>query len=1175
MAKMRPERQTKDQDVPLQKVEGGGVRNEKDEQKIANAREMIRNACTRVLQTEEQKEIEEALQLFSARIQVAACETPEDFRALFQLHGIEGKEWMVSKNIPFSFRQIIRDRFGSWETFLDFMILSQDRIMNNDLLQYPYRIQVAACETPDDFRTLFRLHGIEGEKWRVSTYISDNISEALYQKITLRFGSWDGFLVFMGPASKRKIDAELLKLSYPTQVATCETPDDFRTLFRLHGIEDEAWRVSRYVTRNISSGFYENIRFRFGSWNDFLVFIRPSIQKVTDKDFLTLPYTQQITYCETPDDFRTLFRLHRIQDEQWRIGKYLRKHISSGFTDAIYNDPRFGSWDAFLQWMDQDADLVEQDQLTELKLEEAEALLGHDPAKLKFYIQLAHPELAEEEVNRIVLSSFKRLSTRKRFEYSDFDDVLPACDVSSDIPRETNDSTLLLTGKAEEADSVIISASRSSRRVRTAPDGTFEVRIPLALGVNNTINIYPVHHGEKKRGEMTSFSVLQTDEEDDIQHIVDLLGEMSEEVLDSIRKDRTKIEYVARQTEQVFIRKFSRNFDEGRASMEEYITKTKSPVVKKILTKVLDRFRRIDRTKYPHLRPDSPLYFFQKYCVYSIQERIRRGDAGVILANAPGLGKTRTALAALNGDPATIIAPNSVVSSWAEEAQRCLVYSDLLVLQNIPHPERVEKLRNRREQHVVTNIEFLRAKEGDPRYELLADEDTIVVHDEAHTLNNLSSEQSQGARRLNGKFQLFLSATPFKNPKQMRRMLHHLYPDDPRFSSDKAFSQAFPSNDPQALRTLNLLKEQYVLRFRKEDVLEEMDPSLPLDDQLYRLPRKEHLSSDQYGGCTMSEEQAQAIFELFLDWTAWCKKYGCYIPTDEIAKMDHLRQNQYSFAKVHALRQIANNPEYIGQTDIQNAKTEEMKRSIDACLAEGRKVVIFCQYNAQAQKYSELLKEYSPSLYTGMTSKKGLQTSEAGHTLRYKKDENGGWELDAYGYPILDPFGEPMLALDYERLTFQNAPDRKIMISTYSAGAVGVTFTAGKAVIFDDLPRDCVEEIQAEDRTHRIDLEHQTHHSVKYIRMVSHYPKAFLERMKKTFVWKKGDGTYAQTTTLPEAQKHDYQTAYDLFFAQGTYDEWKLQNLTEQRRMFQLINDGIADESILHEGQTEFSVNLD
>ncbi len=60
-----------------------------------------------------------------------------------------------------------------------------------------------------------------------------------------------------------------------------------------------------------------------------------------------------------------------------------------------------------------------------------------------------------------------------------------------------------------------------------------------------------------------------------------------------------------------------------------------------------------------------------------------------------------------------------------------------------------------------------------------------------------------------------------------------------------------------------------------------------------------------------------------------------------------------------------------------------------------------------------------------------------------------------------------------------------------------------------------------------------------------------------------------------EGQETDYavgemECAYDIFFIQGTYDEVHIQNLQTQRTMFHLINDGIADESILKEGQIKF-----
>ncbi len=170
-----------------------------------------------------------------------------------------------------------------------------------------------------------------------------------------------------------------------------------------------------------------------------------------------------------------------------------------------------------------------------------------------------------------------------------------------------------------------------------------------------------------------------------------------------------------------------------------------------------------------------------------------------------------------------------------------------------------------------------------------------------------------------------------------------------------------------------------------------------------------------------------------------------------------------------------------------------------------------------------------------------------------------------------------MSALDYERLSFQNATDRQIIIATYQAGAVGTTFTAGKAMIFDDLPADVVEAIQAEDRIHRIDPHRQTHASVQYYSLQSRYPKRFLERMKKVWVVKQDDGTYEEYSSQASAQaaaeelETETRTAYGTFFAQGTYDQVQFGNLRTQKQMFHLINDGIADETFLEEEAVEFS----
>lgn len=168
-----------------------------------------------------------------------------------------------------------------------------------------------------------------------------------------------------------------------------------------------------------------------------------------------------------------------------------------------------------------------------------------------------------------------------------------------------------------------------------------------------------------------------------------------------------------------------------------------------------------------------------------------------------------------------------------------------------------------------------------------------------------------------------------------------------------------------------------------------------------------------------------------------------------------------------------------------------------------------------------------------------------------------------------------MTHLDYEWTAFQRSSERRIMIATYSAGSVGTTFTAATTTVYDDLPSDCKEDIQAEDRTDRLEEEiPRTHNTLQYYQMQARYPEKFLERMRKTWirksekpgVWEEFEGK----GTPPNDEENPWQTAYDTFFAQGTYDQVHHKNLANQRLMFHLINDGFADERSAHQDDMKF-----
>jgi hypothetical protein len=825
----------------------------------------------------------------------------------------------------------------------------------------------------------------------------------------------------------------------------------------------------------------------------------------------------------------------------------------------------------------------EFENLSHLKAEEAIALLIHDPYKLKLYIQFAHPELSNEEISILIRTGFKGLNAwadrTKENEYlDDYIPILSSVEILTEIPEKTEESTIILKGKAPLADIIYITGSWT-RPVRVQKDGSFEVVIPLKIGEVNEFRIMSIsgkkeHDAEKrKRSEQISFFVSQIKEKDDIQELMDALGELGDSLRDQIQTDPHRLVFFQQCMERVVIKKFAHSFEAWERYVSNLIEQSKSQAVQNVLRMVLVLFEKINTMNFSNLSSEVKLYFFQKYCIYKIHEARRLRKPGIILANEPGLGKTGTALVAINQDNATIVSPNSVVSTWAEEAQKFLDNPQVLVLQDISAYHRKKLLEQRTAPHIITNIEFLRDSEDEKRFALLGhqEEDFILLHDEAHSRGNLHSLQSQGVIKLSERssFQILLSASPVKDSVSVRRLLHTLFPKDKRFSNDQVFTFTFPSNDPQALKTLNLLLQEHVIRFRKQDVMEEMDPNIPVTEQRDRLPKKKHISPEEIGKFELTEEQSWAMYEMFTDWKTWTEKYDRYIPKNHLTKLDWMYSGD-QLSKRHALRQIANNPDFIGST-VMSPKHTKMKEIVEKCLAEGRKPIIFCRYNTQALEYAKIFSDLQPSLYTGVTANMWKKKDKNGRVILYRYNENGSVELDEKGYPIIDPKGQPILAIDYERITFQHSRDRQLMISTYAAGAVGVTFTAWKAEIFDDLPQDYIEQYQAEDRAHRIDNKFLTHHDIKYFSLVSVYPETFLEKMKHIYLQKLPNGTYEETDKdFKNSDGKSAESAYEIFFSQGSFDQVQRSNLEIQRQVFHLINDGISDESILKENQVNF-----
>ena len=799
------------------------------------------------------------------------------------------------------------------------------------------------------------------------------------------------------------------------------------------------------------------------------------------------------------------------------------------------------------------------EKLSWLGLEDAISLLRDDPLKLKFYIQFAHPEFSEDDINKLISTGFKAFHSRiseSRFDiYLKYNTKLKNPEITYQLPKETEGNTFILKWKALWADFVYIWWDYN-RRIKVDEKWYFMAVIPLKIWQKNEFRFISLNTKDELRSKEFNFEVRQIWESNDIEALITLLSWLREEITEWILEDEQRYNLLLRNTQHVLIKKFTHSFEDWCEYIETLSNRSSSEVVTKILVDTLTHFTYINELKFDNINEDTSLYFFQKYCICEIQRKIEAWEPWVILANEPWLWKTVVSLVTINWKKALIISPNAVVSTWWEEARKFLKHPSMLVLQNMSQEDRKKKLRDKPSGHIVTNIDFLQQIDDEERFELLSrDWDWFIVYDEAHSRKNLNSKQTQWAMKLEWNFLLMLSASPFKDPKSFRRMMHNINPLDLRFVSDSAFEEAFPEDDPQALKALNLLAQSSVIRFKKQDVMEELDTSISLEEQKDRLPKKNYIDHNEHWSFELGKSQCYSVYEMFLNWWKWCEKNDKYVPKDKIAKLDWLRGSWNLMAKQHALRQTVNNLDYIWER-WDNQKDDEMKRIVNKSLSEWRKPIIFCRYNAQAKKYAKMFKDLNPASYTWITNSEWEKKWINWKPIKYMKLPDWWWALDENGYPIECEDWSPILALDYERITFQKAKDRKLIIST-SAWIQWVTFTAWKTLIFDDLPRDYVEQYQAEDRPHRIDNEYKTHYDITYYKLISKYPQSFLEEMKQKWVRKLQNWNYEEVLNQKEAEDELLPTAYDEFFKQWTWDHRHYNNLLIQKDKFQLLNDWI------------------
>lgn len=391
---------------------------------------------------------------------------------------------------------------------------------------------------------------------------------------------------------------------------------------------------------------------------------------------------------------------------------------------------------------------------------------------------------------------------------------------------------------------------------------------------------------------------------------------------------------------------------------------------------------------------------------------------GGILADDMGLGKTLQVLAtishAVHTQPETrtpylVVAPTSVVPAWVQEARR---HTPGLRVSTVS--KRVDSVAEAREgaDVVVTTYAILRLEQdafaGRPWAGL--------VLDEAQQVKNHQSKTYAAARRIDARWRLAVTGTPFENRlMELWALLSitapGLYPS-PRLFRDTVVSPVEKSGDDAALRRFRTRLRPFLLRRTKELVADDLPPKqeqvLGVDlNPAHRKIYDAHLAKER-----------QRILHLLDDFN-----------DNRVAILSALTR----------LRQLSLDPGLVDpdDDDVGSAKLDTLVDHIEELAAEGHKALVFSQFTSFLGRARTRLKEagIDAAYLDGATRDRGA---------------------------VIESFRDG---------------DAPVFLISLKAGGVGLTLTEADYVFVLDPWWNPAAEAQAVDRAHRIG---QTQHVMVY-----------------------------------------------------------------------------------------------
>jgi len=456
-------------------------------------------------------------------------------------------------------------------------------------------------------------------------------------------------------------------------------------------------------------------------------------------------------------------------------------------------------------------------------------------------------------------------------------------------------------------------------------------------------------------------------------------------------------------------------------------------------------------------------------------------------------------------EPHLVVAPASVLSNWEREfksfaphlnvvkyhgsqAERECIKQELEL--SLPGKQWMRKRLHAKPVDVIlASVTYFQKEKSDDRSFLRKFKFDYLVVDEAHLLKNARGLRYKSLDRFTSHHRLLLTGTPVQNsPKELMSLLCFLMPLFSR-KSDSSFDDSREndggegmlehfvslegakgvSDEAEAYRKLKLLFAPFVLRRKKADVLSQIMPPkerkvefVELDTRarsLYDSIIADHIRSKESGrdGTTQehlftqlrktahhpllirtrykSDEEREHLTHYFHRYGAF-KGDGC---TKEKVAEEMVKYNDFEIHLL-ALDLIAENParrpdleRYILQEEdlFRSAKFVRLRKMLPSLISDGHRILIFSVWTNCLDLLSCLLEQMD---------------------LKHLRMDGS------------TPVGERQSLID----KFNEDKSIPVFLLSTTACGLGINLTAADTCIMHDLHFNPFNDLQAEDRCHRI-----------------------------------------------------------------------------------------------------------